>query len=159
MLFLVLLVPGFVVRLPVGPKPPEDLQPPLAQAAQRAGVVVALLAFAGVIRPGPRAFFSAVVGPQMHRVAQHHVARPADARSVDLPALVADRADPGLTAQRVGVGIDLAHRAHFAQQSGCQLLAGPGQRAKDFVIGVLGEGLGDAPAVFLELGLEGLEHF
>src|SRR5712672_1045863 len=101
---------SFMLRRVIGtavlPQSPEHFEPTLAQTAQRAGVVVAFLALALVIRLRPRAFFAAAVGPQMHRVPQHHVARPADAGFVQLPTLEAHRTDASLAAERVGIGID-----------------------------------------------------
>ncbi|MDZ7937292.1 MAG: hypothetical protein U5M53_03010 [Rhodoferax sp.] len=82
MLLLVLLVMGFVVALAILPEAPQDFEPAFAQAAQGAGVIVSLFAFALVIRLGPRAFFAAAVGPQMHGGAQHDIARPAGMRAL-----------------------------------------------------------------------------
>jgi hypothetical protein len=53
-------VPGFVVGLPALPHLPEDLQPPLPQSAQRAGVALAFLALPPVVGPGPGA---ELIGP------------------------------------------------------------------------------------------------
>ena len=91
--FEALFMPRRVILVTVLPQPPQDLEPAFAQAAQRAGMVVALLPFALVIRLRPRALLAAAVGPQMDGVPQHRVARPADAGFVQLPALEADRAD------------------------------------------------------------------
>jgi hypothetical protein len=97
-------MPRRVTLLAVLPQPPQHFEPALAQAAQRAGMVVTVLALALVIGLRPRAFFAATVGSQMHRVPQHHVARPADAGFVQLPALEAHRTHAGLAAERVASG-------------------------------------------------------
>src|SRR5262245_58172797 len=73
-----------VVAGAVLPEPPQDFEPAFTQAAQRGGVAEASLAFVRVVRPGPRTLLAAVVDPQMHGVAQHLVAGPADARFVHL---------------------------------------------------------------------------
>ena len=96
MLLLVLLMEGLVVDQPVGPQAPEDLQPAFAQTPQGAGVVVAFLAFTRVVGLSPRALFTTAVGPQVHGVPQHHIAGPADAGLVDLPALETHWADASL---------------------------------------------------------------
>ncbi len=95
----------------------------------------------------------------MDRVPQHGGAGPADPGFVELAALVTHRADPGLAAEGVGGGIDGALPAQFAQPPRGELLARPGQRAEDVVVGMHGESFGAAAAVFLEWGFEGLQHF
>src|SRR5256885_14151330 len=60
----------FIVADAVLPKPPEELEPAFAQAAQGAGMVMALRTLGLVISLRPSALFAAGVGPQMHGVAQ-----------------------------------------------------------------------------------------
>ena len=149
---------GLIIGSMVLPHPPEHFEPAFAHAAQSTGVVMALVPFGLVIRLGPVAGFAAFVGPQMDRMAQEMVADEADARLGDLAGLIGHGADAGLTHQAVGVGKDLAHRADQAEEPRPQGLFGPGQRTKNVMIGVLGEGLGDARTILLDLPLEGLQH-
>ena len=72
--------------------------------------------------------------------------------------MIGDRADPRLAHQAVGIGKDVAPGADQAQQPRAQGLFGPGQGAKEVVIGMLLKGLGNARAILLDLALEGLEH-
>ena len=65
---LVLLMMVLIIAGAVLPQPPEDFQPAFAQAAQGAGVALALLAFARVASLRPRAFFAAAIRPQMDGV-------------------------------------------------------------------------------------------
>ena len=63
MLELIARVQVRIVRRAGLPHLPNDLQPPLAQSAQRAGVTFSFGPQGGVIRPGPRTEVAAQVGP------------------------------------------------------------------------------------------------
>src|SRR5579863_10422530 len=158
MIFEAFLVRTGVVRLAILPHPPQYFEPAFAQTAQCGGMAHSLCAFARVIGLSPWAFLASAVGPQMNRVAQHHVARPANAGFVYLPALVSHRAGPGLAAERVGIRINLPRASQFAQQPRSQLLPRSRKRAEDTIIGVLAEGLINALAILIELFFQRLQH-
>lgn len=157
MLEQALLVQRRSIAGPVLPQLPEYLEPPFSQTPQSGSVAHALIAFALIIGLSPRALLTAAISPQVHGMAQKPVTGPANARPVNLPALVAHRADSRLAAQRVGVRKHLAYSAQLTQQAWCELLTSARQAAEDVMVGVLTEGLLDALAVFIQLGLEGLQ--
>ena len=120
----------FVVADAVLPKPPEQLEPAFAQAAQGAGVGVTLRTLGLVIRLRPSARFAAGVGPEMNGVAQKPIAGPADMSFADLTRLVTDRAYPGLTKQALHIGEALPDAAQARQEPRPQRLFGAGKEPK-----------------------------
>jgi hypothetical protein len=144
---------GFVVAGAALPHLPQDLQPPLAQAAQRAGVALALFPLRQVIRLRPRAHLAAAIAPQMHRVAQVPVAVPPDARLPDLPALKTHRRRPRHALQRLRLGILPAIGADLGEQPRRELVARAGQAAEEVVVGMLREEFFNRRPVRRELGL------
>src|SRR5580765_6611832 len=105
MSLLVESVKVFVVRLTTLPHLPQDLEPALAQTAQRAGMALAFVWLRPVIGRGPRAELAAAIAPGMDRVAQVAVAMPADLGFVDLSALKTHRGRPRHAWQRLGVRV------------------------------------------------------
>jgi hypothetical protein len=99
-------------------------------------VVVPFFPFVFVAGLRPRALVAAAVGPQMQGVAQHHITGPSDTCLVELAALKAYRADSGLAAQPVCIGIFFAHRPESAQETGREFFSRSGQRAEDVVVGI-----------------------
>ena len=71
---LVAGVERFVVGLAGLPHLPEDFEPTLAQAAQRAGVTLAFGAMGLVVGLRPGAGFAAVIGPLVDGAAQSQIA-------------------------------------------------------------------------------------
>src|SRR5204863_5732846 len=106
----------FVVADAVLPKPPEQLEPAFAQAAQGAGVGVTLRTLGLVIRLRPSARFAAGVGPEMNGVAQKPSAGPADMSFAELARLITHRTDPGAAQHALRLGTELAHSAQARQQ-------------------------------------------
>jgi len=84
------------------PHLPEDLEPTLAQTAERAGVALTFLAFLVVVCIRPRTCAPAQVGLQVNRVPQNLVAGPSKANLLELPALIAHRSGAGMALQRLG---------------------------------------------------------
>ena len=125
------------------PHPPKHLEPPLAQATQCTGMVMAPGAFSLVIGLGPAASFAAFIDPQVNRMAQEVIANKAQACFAEPPGLIWCRADARLAHQTVGIGKNLALGANETQQPRSQRLFGSGQGTKDVVIRVPREGFGD----------------
>ena len=73
------------------PHLPEDFQPAVCQAAQRAGVALSALAVILIVGLGPGALVTAAIGPQVQGLAQVAIATAAELDPMDLPALEADR--------------------------------------------------------------------
>src|SRR5204862_5770281 len=128
---LVQRVSGFVVSLAALSHPPDDLQPALAQAAQRAGVTFAFASLGLVIGLGPSTELAAAVGPQMYGVAQVPVAVPADFGPVHLAAFKAYRGRPRHALQALRIRILRAVAADLAHQPRRQFVARPGQAAEE----------------------------
>lgn len=149
---------GFIIDDTVTPQSRQELQPPPAQATQRIGVRVALVAFGLIIDVGPATLLAAFVHPQVHGRAQGPITGPANVGLANLTGLVADRADAGQAKQTVRMGKQVSGRANFPQQPRGQFVFGAGQRAKEVVVGVSGKGLGNLPTVFLELALQAFQH-
>src|SRR5262245_14580022 len=95
----------FVVGLSALPHLPQDLQPALAQTAQRTGVAFAFGSLGLVIRLGPGAELSTAVAPQVNGMAQVPVAVPPDFGPPDLPADKTHRRRPGHALQALGLRI------------------------------------------------------
>jgi hypothetical protein len=88
---LVLSMEVFVVDLTALPHLPQDLQPPLSETPQRAGVAFAFGSVRLIIRRRPIAELATAVSPQVHDVPQTTVAVPANLRPPNLPAFKTDR--------------------------------------------------------------------
>src|SRR6516162_4733854 len=149
---------AFVISRVVMPQSPEDLQPAFAQTTQRAGVGMAGTTLGSIVGLSPRATPTALVNPQMDRVAQDSITGPTDVRFAQLARLVAHGTGPGQAQQTIGLRKDLAVGPDLAQQPRPQLLLGAGQRTKDGVIGMSLKGLGDSTPIFIDLVLQALEH-
>src|SRR5207245_2694256 len=119
---------GLVVRLAGLPHLPEDFQPALAEASQGGGVGQALGLFLLVICLGPSAHRAALVGPEMHGVAEILVAGTAEAGEAFLAGFFEHRRRAGIAAQGVGRNELLAIGAQFSQQSRGELLPGAGEK-------------------------------
>ena len=87
---------------------PEDLEPALAQAAQRAGMEFAAGTKRLVIERCPRRALPGEVGPEMHGGVQRLIAEPAQVDFVDLSGLVAYRGGAGQPLETVRMGTSFA---------------------------------------------------
>jgi hypothetical protein len=108
---------GLFIGGVVLPESPEQLQPAFAQAPERAGVGMALVAFGLIVSLGSSAGFAAFIRPQMHGAAQGPVASPADVGLADLPGLIAYGANSGQAHQALSVGKEVPGCADFAEQA------------------------------------------
>ena len=102
MLELVTLVKLSVISLARLPHLPEDLEPSLAQAAERTRVAPTFLTLLVVVGIRPRTLAPTPVGPQVNRVPQDFVAGSSKAHLLELSTLKADRGRAGMALQRLG---------------------------------------------------------
>jgi hypothetical protein len=93
---------GVVTRVGL-PHFPEDLQPALAEAAQRAGMGFTALSSGLVIDLSPTAKFAAQVRPKVDCCSQRCVTMPADSRFVQLAGLEADWRSPGVALKGLSI--------------------------------------------------------
>ena len=96
---LIALVKLGIVSAPGLPHFPEDFEPALPQAAKRAGVGLAFVAFFLIVRLRPGTLRPAEVGPQVDRMAECFLAGPPKAHPLDFPAFKAHRSRAGVALQ------------------------------------------------------------
>lgn len=124
---LVLHVQVCVVAGVCLPHLPDDLDPPLAQAAQGLGVAFAFLSQGVVVGLGPYAVLGALVREEVHRVTQAAVACATDVGLFDFAALKAHGGGACDALQSLCIVVEGAVAADFAQQSWCELRPGTRQ--------------------------------
>src|SRR5438874_3854481 len=127
---LVARVFGLVVGGAVLPHAPEDLEPPLSEAAERGGVARAPLALLPVVGLGPDAGGAAEVRPEVDGGPQRHVAAAADDHVVAFAGAAGDRGGAGVALQGLGAVERLAVRAELGQQPRGDPVAGAGEGAE-----------------------------
>src|ERR1044071_7151021 len=135
MLHLVTRAHRLVVRAARLSHFPEDFQPALTQAAQRAGMRLAFFAMGFVIGVRPRAAMPAVVDPQMHGGAEGVIAGVSDLLITDFSGLDRDRRRAGKSLHGLGVAEARAVVAELGEQARSELRAGARQGAEEIVIG------------------------
>src|SRR5215475_10466242 len=115
-----LLIAGMqlgIVRRSVFEHAEEDLEQPLTQASQCAGMAHAFIAFVLVISLTPSAGLAKTIRPQMNCLAHEFVARPTDADFADLARLIRHRRGSGHTLQHLLATVAVRIVAHGPQQA------------------------------------------
>ena len=133
---------GVVARAGL-PHFPEDLQPALAEAAQRTGVAFAALAQRLVIDRRPRDEVARLLSAQRCTACRRLVAVPPQMDFVDLPGLVADRRRAGQALRALGILEARAIRADLAEQPRGESWARRRAVSRRGRVGMLGEELLD----------------
>ena len=90
MLGLIAGMEGFIIGGAGLPHFPEDFEPALAEAAEGAGMTLALVAIGSVVGLRPGAALAAEIGPLVDGAAQDQIAGVAQAMFADLPGLDGD---------------------------------------------------------------------
>ena len=134
---------GRVIRGAVLPTAPEHAAPGAAQAADRAGVVVAAGDRAGVVVGGPGVRVAGGVGQRADGVPEAFVARPAVAGDLPLAGLDRHRGLAGVASERITAGVSRAAVADLRDQlgGGDDRFGVAEQRAEQLAVGMLGERL------------------
>lgn len=133
---------------------PEDLQPTLSEATQRAGVRLAFGPVRPVVGFGPRALFAAQIGPEMDRRAQPVVAGVAQVLVASLTGSDSDRSGSGQLLQSLRAGKAGAIIADLSEQTRAEFGASTREGAKQIVVGMPGVSGLDLPAINRELRVE-----
>ena len=141
----------FVIAPARLPHLPEDLEPTLAQASQRADVRHPFLTFVLVVGFRPRALVPAEIRPEMYGGPKELVASGAEVNPSLFARLLGYRSRAAVALKRLRILKSVASVAEFRKQSRADLWSGPGQRAEDVVVGMDDEERLNRIAIVLQL--------
>lgn len=133
---------------------PENFEPALSQATQRAGMRHFLLAFFLIVDLRPNTVGSAEVGPEMHGRSQEFVAGASDSDLVHLAGFEGDGSGAGDTLKFLSGRESLGISRTLGEHAWGEFIAETRQGTEQFMVGMLLEQFADSTAVQPQLLFE-----